>query len=82
MKTHHALVKHLKLMQNHEDFELKKLLINIIVSLSQDASVIPVSRGGNNVKIINQLSCQENDADLNEWIIVYQSMLNTFEILR
>lgn len=43
VKSHHALVKHLKLGQNHEDFELKKLLINILVSLSKDSAVIPVS---------------------------------------
>ena len=43
MKSHNALVKHLKLMQNHEDFELKKLLFNILVSLSKDTTAIPVS---------------------------------------
>jgi hypothetical protein len=30
-------------MPNHEDFELKKLLINIIVLLSRDPSILPVS---------------------------------------
>ena len=43
VKSHNALVKHLKLMQNHEDFELKKLLFNILISLSKDSTVIPVS---------------------------------------
>ena len=45
VKSHNALVKHLKLMQNHEDFELKKLLFNILVSLSKDTTAIPVSFG-------------------------------------
>ena len=36
------LVKHLKLMQNHEDFELKKLLVNILVTLSKDSTTLPV----------------------------------------
>lgn len=43
MKSHNALVKHLKLMQNHEDFELKKLLFNIMVTLGKDSTALPVS---------------------------------------
>ena len=43
VKSHNALVRHLKLLQNTEDFELKKLLINILVILSRDPSSIPVS---------------------------------------
>ena len=43
VKSHHALVKHLKLLQNHEDFELKKLLVNIVTVLTQDCNVLPVS---------------------------------------
>ena len=42
VKSHNAIIKHLKLLQNHEDFELKKLLITILVVLSKDSSVIPV----------------------------------------
>ena len=42
VKNYHFLVKHLKLMPNHEDFELKKLLINILVILSHDSAVVPV----------------------------------------
>ena len=43
VKSHNAIIRHLKLLQNHEDFELKKLLITILVVLSRDRSVIPVS---------------------------------------
>jgi len=43
VKSHNVLVKHLKLTPSHEDFELKKLLINELVLLSQDSSVLPVS---------------------------------------
>ena len=38
------MVKHLKLGQNYEDFEIKKLLVTILVNLSVDSSVIPVSK--------------------------------------
>lgn len=43
VKSHNALVKHLKLSKNHEDFELKKLLFNILVTLSKDSTAVPVS---------------------------------------
>ena len=43
VKSHNALVRHLKLLQNHEDFELKKLLISMMVILSKDPAAIPVS---------------------------------------
>ena len=38
------MVKHLKLGQNYEDFEIKKLLVTILTNLSQDTSVVPVSK--------------------------------------
>ena len=38
------MVKHLKLGQNYEDFEIKKLLVTILINLSVDSSVIPVSK--------------------------------------
>ena len=44
VKSHHAMVKHLKLGQNYEDFEIKKLLVTILINLSVDSSVIPVSK--------------------------------------
>jgi len=42
VKSHNVLVKHLKLSPSHEDFELKKLLINELVLLSRDTTVLPV----------------------------------------
>ena len=36
-------VKHLKLTPNHEDFELKKLLVNELVLLSRDPCALLVS---------------------------------------
>lgn len=46
VKSHNPLVRNLKLAKNHEDFELKKLLINILVILSSDGAVLPVRRRG------------------------------------
>jgi len=43
VKSHNVLVKHLKLKPTHEDFELKKLLINQLVLLTEDPTVLPVS---------------------------------------
>lgn len=43
VKSHNALVKHLKFSTNHEDFEMKKALFNVLVMLSRDGAVIPVS---------------------------------------
>ncbi|CAL1536351.1 unnamed protein product [Lymnaea stagnalis] len=46
VKSHNALVKHLKLTTNHEDFELRKLLINILVVLSNDRTVTTILSEG------------------------------------
>nr|KAG5707622.1 hypothetical protein BaRGS_031004 [Batillaria attramentaria] len=46
LKSHNPLVKQLKLMTNHEDFELKKLLFNILVLLSRDPTVIAILSEG------------------------------------
>ncbi|XP_064647870.1 cilia- and flagella-associated protein 69-like isoform X2 [Lineus longissimus] len=46
VKSHHALVKHLKYSKSHEDFELKKLLINILVVLSKNQTTIPIMSEG------------------------------------
>jgi len=43
VKSHSVLVKHLKLKPSHEDFELKKLLLNVLVLLTRDPTVLPVS---------------------------------------
>ncbi|KAI8777748.1 cilia- and flagella-associated protein 69 isoform X1 [Biomphalaria glabrata] len=46
VKSHNALVRHLKLATNHEDFELRKLLFNILVVLSNDKTVISILSEG------------------------------------
>lgn len=46
VKSHNPLVKQLKLQTNHEDFELRKLLFNILVLLSKDPTVIAVLSEG------------------------------------
>ncbi|XP_033127845.1 cilia- and flagella-associated protein 69-like [Anneissia japonica] len=42
VRSHNMLVRHLKLSTNHEDFELKKLLMNVIVVLSKEPAMIPI----------------------------------------
>ncbi|GFS17857.1 cilia- and flagella-associated protein 69-like [Elysia marginata] len=46
VKSHNALVRHLKLLTNHEDFELRKLLFNILVVLSKDSTVVSILSEG------------------------------------
>ncbi|XP_044149807.1 cilia- and flagella-associated protein 69 [Bufo gargarizans] len=40
VKSHNPLVKNLKLLHTHEDFEMKKLLFNLVVALSKDLSSV------------------------------------------
>jgi len=68
VKTHHALVKHLKLLTNHEDFELKKLLINIVVWLSNDAAAIPIlSEGRLLLALFSYVKANEKTSAPMEW---------------
>ncbi|XP_073677631.1 cilia- and flagella-associated protein 69-like [Garra rufa] len=46
LKSHNPLVRNLKLSFNHEDFEMKKLLLNIIVVLSKDLAALQVFKEG------------------------------------
>ncbi|KAE8596112.1 hypothetical protein XENTR_v10015973 [Xenopus tropicalis] len=46
VKSHSPLVKSLKLLHNHEDFEMKKLLFNMIVVLSRDISAVQLFSDG------------------------------------
>lgn len=43
VKSHNPLVRNLRLSFNHEDFEMKKLLLNVIVVLSKDLSALQVT---------------------------------------
>ncbi|XP_031441920.1 cilia- and flagella-associated protein 69 [Clupea harengus] len=46
MKSHNPLTRNLKLTFNNEDFEMKKLLLNIVVVMSQDLSSVQLFREG------------------------------------
>ncbi|KAL1254867.1 hypothetical protein QQF64_012928 [Cirrhinus molitorella] len=46
LKSHNPLVRNLKLSFNHEDFEMKKLLLNIIVVLSKDLAALQLFKEG------------------------------------
>ncbi|XP_026088119.1 cilia- and flagella-associated protein 69 isoform X3 [Carassius auratus] len=46
LKSHNPLVRNLKLSFNQEDFEMKKLLLNIMVVLSRDLSALQLFREG------------------------------------
>ncbi|XP_052683421.1 cilia- and flagella-associated protein 69-like [Crassostrea angulata] len=68
VKSHNALVKHLKLMKSHEDFELKKLLFSILVTLSRDPSVVPVlSEGHLMLALFSFVRANENTSGPREW---------------
>ncbi|XP_048085313.1 cilia- and flagella-associated protein 69-like isoform X2 [Alosa alosa] len=46
MKSHNPLTRNLKLTFNNEDFEMKKLLLNLVVVMSQDLSSVQLFREG------------------------------------
>ncbi|XP_068091630.1 cilia- and flagella-associated protein 69 isoform X2 [Hyperolius riggenbachi] len=46
VKSHNPLVKTIKLLHNHEDFEMKKLLLNMLVVLAKDLSTIQLLSDG------------------------------------
>ncbi|XP_016308850.1 cilia- and flagella-associated protein 69 [Sinocyclocheilus anshuiensis] len=46
LKSHNPLVRNLKLSFSKEDFEMKKLLLNMIVVLSRDLAVLQLFREG------------------------------------
>lgn len=68
VKSHNALVKHLKLMQNHEDFELKKMLFNIMVTLSKESTVLPIlSEGHLMLALFSFVRANESQSGPREW---------------
>ncbi|XP_071803414.1 cilia- and flagella-associated protein 69-like [Asterias amurensis] len=68
VRSHNALVRHLKLGTSIEDFELKKLLINIIVVLSKDISMIPLlSEGHILLALFSYVRGNENVSQPQEW---------------
>ncbi|EDO44742.1 predicted protein [Nematostella vectensis] len=46
VKSHNPLVRNFKLYQNHEDFELKKLLMNTLILLSHDCTASQIMSEG------------------------------------
>ncbi|KAH3715889.1 cilia- and flagella-associated protein 69-like [Dreissena polymorpha] len=68
VKSHNALVKHLKLMQNHEDFELKKLLFNIMVTMGNDSTALPIlSEGHLMLALFSFVRANESQSGPREW---------------
>lgn len=70
VKSHNALVRHLKLMTNHEDFELKKLFINMLVLLSGDSGIIPIlSEGKLLLALFSYVKANEKKSAPQEWTV-------------
>lgn len=68
VKSHNALVKHLKLMQNHEDFELKKMLFSIMVTMAKDSTALPIlSEGHLMLALFSFVRANESQSGPREW---------------
>ncbi|XP_071378837.1 cilia- and flagella-associated protein 69-like [Centroberyx affinis] len=46
LKSHNPLVRNLKLTYNNEDFEMKRLLLNLVVFMSKDLSALQLFKEG------------------------------------
>ncbi|KAL0961948.1 hypothetical protein UPYG_G00333780 [Umbra pygmaea] len=55
IKSHNPLVRNLKFSNNNEDFEMKKLLLNLVVVMSKDVSTLPLFKEGHVVLALLQL---------------------------
>ncbi|XP_053324126.1 cilia- and flagella-associated protein 69 [Spea bombifrons] len=67
VKSHNPLVKSLKLLHNNEDFEMKKLLFNIIVVLAKDESAIQLLCDGKVVlALFNYVKANEKPG-IHDW---------------
>ncbi|XP_022085503.1 cilia- and flagella-associated protein 69-like [Acanthaster planci] len=68
VRSHNVLVRHLKLGTSIEDFELKKLLINIIIVLSKDVSMVPLLAEGHILlALFSYVRGNENVSQHQEW---------------
>jgi len=68
VKSHNALVRHLKLLTNPEDFELRKLLFNILVVLSKDSTVVSIlSEGHLLLALFSFVHANEKKSGPREW---------------
>ncbi|KAM4706118.1 cilia- and flagella-associated protein 69 [Rhinophrynus dorsalis] len=67
VKSHNPLVKSLKLLHSHEDFEMKKLLFNMIVVLSKDVSAVQLLSDGKVVSaLFNYVKANEKPG-IHDW---------------
>uniref|UniRef100_A0A8C5WL50 Cilia and flagella associated protein 69 n=1 Tax=Leptobrachium leishanense TaxID=445787 RepID=A0A8C5WL50_9ANUR len=67
VKSHNPLVKSLKLLHNHEDYEMKKLLFNMLVVLAKDlASVQLLSDGKVVLALFNYVKANEKPG-IHDW---------------
>lgn len=70
VKSHHPLVRQLKLATNHEDFELRKLLLNILVLLSKDPAVISIlSEGHLMLALFSFVRANDKTTGPREWTL-------------
>ncbi|PIK43058.1 putative cilia- and flagella-associated protein 69 [Apostichopus japonicus] len=68
VRSHNALVKYLKLGTNPEDFELKKLLISMLVVLSKEPATVPLISEGNVIlAMLSYIHPNENTSQAQEW---------------
>ncbi|KAK3587960.1 hypothetical protein CHS0354_014478 [Potamilus streckersoni] len=68
VKSHNVLVKHLKLSQNHEDFEMKKLLFNMLITLSRDKTSLPIMSDGHlMLALFSFVRANDNTSGPREW---------------
>ncbi|XP_029179463.2 cilia- and flagella-associated protein 69-like [Acropora millepora] len=68
VKSHHGLARNLKLYKNHEDFEFKKLLMNILVLISADsASCRILSEGRVILALFSFVRTNDNVTSTEEW---------------
>ncbi|XP_071947275.1 cilia- and flagella-associated protein 69-like isoform X2 [Antedon mediterranea] len=68
VRSHNMLVKHLKLSTNHEDFELKKLLMSVVVVLSKEPAMIPLLVEGHFLlALLSYIRNNEETSQPQEW---------------
>ncbi|XP_055076754.2 cilia- and flagella-associated protein 69 [Misgurnus anguillicaudatus] len=63
LKSHNPLVRNLRLSFNQEDFEMKKLLLNVIVVLSKDLAALQLFKEGR-VMLALMLSIKPRSCDI------------------
>ncbi|XP_040208378.1 cilia- and flagella-associated protein 69 isoform X1 [Rana temporaria] len=67
VKSHNPLVKSLKLLHKHEDFEMKKLLLNMMVVLAKDLSTVQLLSDGKAVlALFNYVKASEKPG-IHDW---------------